>query len=233
MKEVVLAVGALCFAGGALAQDAGWSVTVGLRAWNVGWTTFSYIPDPNDPTRDLALTQVSAPTKVVFMPQLSVRHGKFLGSVSMLPTTNNFAFDDTPRDRREIDANLGYSVLPGLTVTLGYKQVWQRKNGEVYRPSGPVLGLSANAPLDGAVSMYGSVGVGRLKTPSGDRIDFEADYRLTELGLAYTFATGSMPLRWTATAGYRMQVLTSKEAFGTQDGQDTTKGLTLGLLATF
>ena len=39
--------------------------------------------------------------------------------------------------------------------------------------------------------------------------------------------------RWTLTGGYRMQVMRSKEAFGSQDGRDTTQGMTLGLLVTF
>jgi hypothetical protein len=42
-----------------------------------------------------------------------------------------------------------------------------------------------------------------------------------------------LPRRWTLTGGYRIQILTSKDAFGTQDGRDTTQGFTLGAMATF
>lgn len=233
VKSIVFAILTGGLAAGAQAQDAEWSVSVGLRAWSVGWTTFSYFTDPADPDTNLALTQASASNKVVLMPQLSVRHGKFTGSMTLMPTSKGFAFDDEPRDRREFDVNLGYSVTPGLTLSLGWKGVWQRKATSVYRPSGPVVGLSASAPLEGALSMYGNLGVGRLKTPSGDSVAFDAAYRLTEVGLAYAFSSGSMPQRWTATAGYRMQVLTSKQAFPGRDGQDTTQGFTFGLLATF
>jgi hypothetical protein len=162
-----------------------------------------------------------------------VRYGDFLGSVSALPSTG-FSFASGSRGtREELDANIGYFVMPGLAFTLGYKKVEQRDGANRYRPAGPVIGVSGNAPLGGAWSLYGSLGVGRLKTPGGDAIDFEADYRLTELGLAYTLDGDRLPRRWTFTGGYRIQVMSSKDAFGTQDGRDTTQGFTIGAMATF
>lgn len=238
MNRNWLVVVTLFGAGPALAQDSGLSVSVGARAWYAEWTTFSFFTTPDGKT-NLALTQVAANNKLVVLPVVSVRYGNFSGSLSaFLPTDFSFV-GGGGNTRKELDVNLGYDVLPGVALTLGYKKVSQSDiEGNRYRPAGPVVGISANAPLAGAWSMYGSLGVGKLKTPSGDAIDFKADYRLTELGLAYTLSGNQQPQRWTFTAGYRIQVLSSQEAFTTpngesQDARDTTQGLTIGVIATF
>jgi hypothetical protein len=233
----------VCSAGTATAQDSGVSVSVGARAWYTEWTTFSYftLPDANGKPENRALTQVSADNKLVLVPVASVRYGDFVGSISVFPSTRFSFADGGSGTRNEFDVNAGYAVLPGLTLTLGYKKVSQRDGSTRYEPAGLVAGLNANAPLDGAVSMYGSFGLARLKTPGsgGDEVvKFKADYRLTEIGLAYALSGDGLPRRWTFTAGYRIQVMSSKEAFFTQDGKpqdgrDTTQGLTFGAIATF
>ena len=233
MKKISFLFWALCSAGAALAQDPGLSVSIGARAWYTEWTTFSYLVQGGD---NVALTQVSASNKLLLVPLLSVRYGNFVGSASFVPSTQFSFADGGSGKRKEFDANIGYSVLPGLTFTLGYKSVSQRDGSTRYEPSGVVAGLNANAPLGGLFSVYGNLGLGRLKTPtSGGKevVKFKADYRLTELGLAYTLNAGGWPQRWTFTGGYRIQVMGSKEAFGTQDGRDTTQGFTLGVIATF
>jgi len=223
-------VACLLVAAQARADDAAWSVTAGVRLWYAQWTTFSYFPGiEGQPAQ--AMTEVSAPDKLVTMPVVGVRYGDFFGSVSAF-TSTRFDFDNGSNGRRsEFDANVGYSVLPGLGLTLGYKSVSQTDGTQRYRPRGPVLGASANAPLGSGLSMYGSLGVGWLKTPAGDAINFRTGYRLAEVGLAYAFNT-ERP-RWTVTGGYRIQVMTSKDAFEGQDGRDTTQGFTLGVNATF
>jgi hypothetical protein len=235
-------LGALLWSGAsaALAQEPGLSVTVGARGWYTDWTTFSYFVEPDPVTGDdvtKALTQVSAPKKLVLMPSLSARYGNFTGSISGFPSTR-FTFDGGGTGtRKEWDVNVGYLVLPSLAVTLGYKKVSQRDGDVRYEPKGPVLGVSASGSVSGPLSMYGNLGVGRLKTPSQNGnlniVDFTATYRLTEFGLAYSFGSGGMPRLWSLTAGYRTQVLRSIDAFGSQDGKDTTQGFTFGALATF
>ena len=220
-------------AGAALAQDSGLSISAGARAWFAEWTTFSYFTELGV---NKALTQVSANNKLVLVPTLAVRYGNFTGSLSAMPSTTFTFADGGSGKREEWDLNVGYVVLPGLTASLGYKKVSQRDGSVRYEPAGPVAGVSANASLAGAVSMYGALGLGKLKTPTTggpEVVKFKSDYRLTEVGLAYGINTDGLPRRWTLTAGYRIQVLSSKEAFGTQDGRDTTQGFTLGALATF
>jgi hypothetical protein len=134
--------------------------------------------------------------------------------------------------------------MPGLSVTLGYKRISLRSTTSNFRyePAGPVIGVSGNAALAGAFSLYGAFGIGRLKTPMDDRpgvVNFKAAYRLTEVGIAYAVpATDGIVKRWTLTAGHRIQVMRSKDAFEldtgkSQDGIDTTQGFALGVLATF
>lgn len=233
MNRKLLVVCALCSSGAALAQEPGLSVSVGVRAWNAEWSTFGYYPGNPPPAPNLALTQAPARDKLVLMPVLSARYGNFVGSFSVLPSTRFSFVDGGGNTRQEFDFNLGYTVTPGLAVTLGYKKVSQRDGDDRYRPAGPVLGINGSASLGGALSMYGAVGIGRLKTPGGDDIAFDADYRLSEVGLAWTLSAGGWPQRWTFTVGYRIQVMDSKEAFGVLDGRDTTQGLSLGLVATF
>lgn len=232
-RLVALALG---LAGAAQAQDSTFGVSLGLKAWNTEWTTFGN--DTND-AGDPVITQVPARDKVVVLPLLSLRYGDFMASFSgYLPTEHRF-LDGSSNVRKEFDAHAGYFVLPGLAVTLGYKQLAQTGDF-VYRPRGPVLGLSATAPLAGGFTLYGAFGVGWLKTPAPrDKrdVEFDADYRLTELGLAYNLPVDRFAKALTFTLGYRTQVLSSKDALqtdgGRQDARDLTQGLTVGLVASF
>lgn len=229
---------ALCSAVPALAQDSGLVVSAGVRAWYTHWTTFSFY-DGGGPV-NLALTQTSGPATWVFLPTASVRWGNWFGSASLFPSTSFDFTDGSSTKRSELDVNVGYAVMQGLNLTLGYKKVSQRGDYR-YEPKGPVVGVSANAPMSGAFSLYGSLGLGRLKTPPKNGnptiVDFKADYRLTEVGLAYALPGSAFVQRWTVTAGHRIQVMRSKDAFpganGSQDGIDTAQGFTLGVLATF
>lgn len=226
-----VALGACCSM--AQAQDDAPAFSVGVRAWYTEWTTFSYFA-PGGVNQ--ALTQVSAEKKLALVPVASARWGPWSASVSAFPSTDFSFHDGGGGTRREADVNVGYAVLPSLSVSLGYKWVSQRDGDTRYEPKGPVLGLNGNASLDGPWSLYGSLGLGRLRTPGTggpEVVKFKSDYRLTEVGVAYSLSPGTMPRRWTFTAGYRIQVMSSDEAFGTQDGRDTTEGLTFGALATF
>ena len=242
MKKHGLMSLALCLAGAAQAQaqaqsqsqsqDLPLSVTVGAKAWSTQWTTFSYAPTGGG---SRVLTQVVAKDKVVLLPVLSVRYKDFVGSISGYQSTRHQFSDGSSNSRAEFDANAGYLVLPGMAVTLGYKKVSQ-KGDYIYKPAGPVVGLSGAAPLGGALSLYGAFGLGRMKTAGSTDpriVQFKADYRLSELGLAYNMAVGNMPKALAFTAGYRMQVLSSKDALGSQDGRDLTQGFTFGLVTTF
>ncbi|MFO1273431.1 MAG: hypothetical protein U1F50_17420 [Rubrivivax sp.] len=223
-----------CALGAALpaqAQESDFAVSAGLRLWNAHWSTFGYDTNADGNT---VLTQNETKDRTVWLPSLSLRWGDFVGAVSGF-STSGFQFVDggSAGKRREFDLNFGYRVLPALTLTVGYKKVEQIVLGNVYRPAGPIVGFSGSAPLGGPWSIYSALGIGRLKSPGGDVISFKADYRLAELGMAYNLPVQGFLRQWTFTAGYRMQSMSSKEALGSQSGNDDTNGLTLGVVATF
>ena len=231
-SSVALVTALSCTA--AIAEDPELTVSFGARAWLAEWTTFSYLTDADG--NNIALTQVSASDKLVLVPLASLQYGNFVASMSVFPSTEFHFVDGGNGTREEFDINVGYAVLQGLNVTLGYKKVSQRDGDVRYEPAGLVLGLYGSAPLSSGFSLYGSVGFGKLKTPQsgGDNVvKFDADYRLTEIGLSYALAGIQVWPRWTFTAGYRIQVMSSKEALGTQDGRDTTQGLAVAAIASF
>jgi hypothetical protein len=121
MARSVVAAAAALSAGAAFAQNEELSVTVGVRAWYMEWSTFSYLTDADN--NNIGLTQVSADDKFVFVPLLSARYGNFLASVSVMPSTDFSFVDGGSGSRSEFDLILGYTVLPGLNLTLGYKKV--------------------------------------------------------------------------------------------------------------
>jgi len=162
-----------------------------------------------------------------------MRWRDFTGSLSLYPSTDHDFVNGGRGTRKEFDLNLGYFVTPGVAFTLGYKKIEQGDGPDVYALSGPVLGVSGTAPLGRDFALYGSFGMGWMKSTGSSTVKFDADYRLSELGLAYTIPAGSIVKAVTLTAGYRTQVLTSKEALGNQDGRDLTQGFTIGAIASF
>jgi hypothetical protein len=227
-----LIAAALSFGGSGIAhaQSApAFSATVGLKAWNTQWTTFGYEVVGGDSV----VTQVPAEDKLVWLPQVSLRYRDFLATISAYPSTTHDFVGGGSNTRKELDLNLGYYVLPTVAVTLGYKKLSQASGPDLYELTGPVLGVAATAPLGHDFSLYGSLGFGRMKDTSASTVHFKADYRLSELGLAYTLATPGVAKAVSFTAGWRTQVLSSKEALGNQDGRDLTQGLTFGALVSF
>ncbi len=230
MKKMLVLALALGAAGLAQAQSPAPSVSVGLRAWHTQWDTFSYTTDLNG---DPVVIQAPAKDKLVMLPVLSVRWRDFTGSLSLYPSTDYEFVNGDRGSRKEFDVNLGYFITPGVALTIGHKKIEQRGGSDVYELTGPVLGISGTAPLGHDFSLYGSFGMGKMKSTGSSTVKFDAEYRLSELGAAYTVPTGTFVKAVTFTLGYRTQVLTSKEATANQDGRDLTQGFTFGVLGSF
>lgn len=219
----------------AQAQESPFSVTLGVRAWYTQWDTFSYRPD-GVPVDQQVIVQSPAKSRFVLIPVLSMRYGDFVSTLSVFPsTTYDFVLEDeVDGKRKEFDINVGYYIAPGVALTLGYKQ-FEQSNAETgfrYRLTGPVIGANATAPLGNNFALYASFALGRLKPTSSD-VDLDADYKLGEVGVVYSLATPGVTKAVSFTAGYRTQVLNSKEAKAGQDARDLTDGVTLGVLVTF
>lgn len=236
IKQTIVAALALGTAGLAQAQLADLNVSVGARVWRTQWTTFSYDTVPG---RGDVITQEPAGDKTVLIPVLSLRWHDWVGTLSAFGSTDYSFIDGNGAGgtRKELDLNVGYYVAPGLALTLGHKKTTQKENPGTrsYEVAGLVAGLAGTAPLTPTLGLYGSFGFGKLKPTGASTEKYDADYRLTELGLAWNVGLDRGPKALNLTVGYRTQVLSSKDALPRtgQEARDLTQGLTVGVVATF
>jgi hypothetical protein len=126
-----------------------------------------------------------------------------------------------------------------VAVGIGYKSVAQLDGATRYEPKGLIASASAAVPLSGPWSLYGSLGLGRLKTPQyGDDniVKFRpGPYRISEVGVGYGLPVERFVQSLTLMAGYRTQVLVSNGVNndGSKRFNDLTQGLTLGVTSSF
>src|SRR5260370_39905210 len=138
----------------------GFSVPVGTRGWVNEWSSWS------TPTTggQAAVVPIDSSTKVSLIPVVSLRFRDFYASFSTLLNTSytlsGQAQNSIDASRKEFDANVGYYVLPGLGVSLGFKSLSQTFGGANYRWSGPTIGASVTAPIREGIAAYGALGVG-------------------------------------------------------------------------
>ncbi|MBL0728809.1 hypothetical protein [Piscinibacter sp. HJYY11] len=233
-------------AGAAQAQDSNFGVTFGTKVWFAEWST--WVGDVNT-VQDDVINQLSSEAKPIIIPQVSFRYRDFIGSLSFaVPKTYEFK-EPSGRwefERREIDANFGYSITPGLTASVGFKkfdQINAPTGTKAYQVSGPTLGVSAASPLAGGFSVYGALGIGVLKIKSDTNADFKADYSLSEVGLGYTVPFSRFIRSMNFSVGYRSQVIKARDVVLTDrtgtfppvktDARDVTQGFTLGAVFAF
>jgi len=191
----------------AAAQDFNWSdmhATVGARLWRVEWTSwFGAVGSPP--------IYLTADLETAVIPVASIRWKDFLLSGSyMLAKDFQFPISNYPlTERKEYDVNLGYFVLPGLALSLGYKNVKYDTNDGTYRwdMKGATVGASGSAPMSPFLSLYGTFAYGRPKLKDNAVFnDVRAKYLLTELGLAWPLGHWSPSMNgMVITTGYRYQ----------------------------
>jgi hypothetical protein len=236
------------------AEDAGegFSVTVGTKVWVNEWSSWytSTIGGQG------VVVPIDSSTKVSLIPVVNLRFRDFYASFSTLLhtsyTLSGQALNSIDASRKEFDANLGYYVLPGLGVSLGYKSLSQTFGGANYRWTGPTIGATLTAPIQGGFAGYSALGIGyfRMNLPSADlnapvNGGLNAYYGVGELGLAYATA-GISTIAVTSTAftlGYRFQSVSTKDykvrpatatsAIESTDVRDVTQGPALGVLLRF
>ena len=255
---IALAVLALGASGAAVAaEDSPLNVSVSLRAWNNKWNSWDVLPSGGGVQS--GVENYTSGNEFAWIPALSLRYGNFALAGSYM-TSTNYGFSGNSgtfsADRKESDVTLGYYVLPSLAINLGYKTVDQQfKPGGDFKYKGPFVGVSGAAPIGNGFSVYGNVAIGRMDADFPGFLarptllsnsSNTADYRLSEIGLAYSFlGVSNMVKALTITAGYRAQVLdtgltlpqggataTSLVSRSTR-GRDNTEGFTIGISATF
>jgi hypothetical protein len=265
--------GALLLAGlapGASFAQMTWedtSVTIGLKTWVTNWNTWFVQSTTNGLGNNASFAVINdvfnrkAESEVSFIPQLTVRNGPWLVSGSalakkeftfFLSNPNGTQLNEASFERKEYDVNLGYSLAPGIAVTLGWKDLRYEGGTYKYNAKGPTIGVSGSAALAMGFSMYGNIGYGRPKINEEAGTEKKrGSYLLTEVGVAYPLGQMSEGLKTTVvTAGYRYQRLSSGNVTTTtravNNGQlgavlgeravelvDITEGFTLGVSFTF
>ena len=249
---------------------------VGQRVWLASWDQ-SYldalvvIPNPLNPVPIIQQTNSRAASNTTVLPQTSfgVRFQNWTLSTTVMPNTNftsgGLAVNDTIR-RNELDLSVGYAFSPYIVGSVVYKtgridQVATANAtrltglGGNYKVEGLLLGISATAPLQGPLALYGNFGYGPARqtifASGSSDLRFKGGYQISEVGLAYRltddraflgFASLSMQL------GYRSQTVTLNDLnFGTfstgpvptligtqyKDVRSTTQGMVFGIVAAF
>jgi len=239
------------------------SFTVGVKAWATTWSTWALDQKPYNSASYQTVASLESDTAIAVIPLVSVRSGKWFVSGSYMTKTKYELTAAEPAGplqhaigvRSEVDANIGYSIVPGLAITAGYKELKQQF-GSTFKWSGPTVGLALSAPLGSSgLGVYGTIGYGflTLDLPSGTtdasgHSSRPANYELSEVGIVYAFNPSWWPRsRITATLGYRAQTVTTRDyglssspldnpaalsEYTQTDVRDHTQGFTLTLLAT-
>ena len=242
--------------GGAYAQKSDVKVSIGLKAWNNTW-------ESGTPLHDGGMGSFTAGEQLSLVPSIGIRWKDFLVSASYFNKTS-YSFTDyrdkvtfdngtfseiisTKADRDEYDINIGYFVLPGVAVSLGYKEVKQKYHiiftgdagpfdvgTQTTTLSTPTLGIQASSKIgDTPFFMYGS---GAMSIGDSLKAEFENGssvtgwYSAAELGLGYAFPSGIV-----FTLGVKSQFMDVKmDTSGlTQRARDITSGLIAGIAYTF
>lgn len=169
----------------------------------------------------------------------SVRYKNFFISGShFLDTDYKISLQQSGRggiNRKETDINLGYYVLPSLSLSIGYKEL--KFGGELggFKYSGPVVGISGFGSMGSGFGIYGGLAYGALTISAQGEIPDDAKkytYLNYEGGLAYTFdfreRRGFLDAI-TLTLGYRYQNFESKNAVSSQLVVDSGGGVLIPL----
>jgi outer membrane protein with beta-barrel domain len=214
------------------ASDDGVHFFAGVRVWANRWEVPYFETTPvlvgGAPALRTENKTRTSGTEIVPMPTIGLTAGKWFGAATMFPRTGYDTKGALTGDvkRKEFDVNVGYAVLPRLSISLGYKEGSQDRLSSQITPSGikvrgVLLGVSGSAPLNDRLSLYGNFayGVTRNKTDVPDaagKTRYNGDYQIAELGLSYSF--GSFGQRMlqniSISAGYRFQLLTTKGITG-------------------
>ena len=137
-------------------------------------------------------------------------------------------------NRNESDLNIGYYVLPSLSLSIGYKETKYGSDLGAAKYSGPIVGISGFGVLGSGFGLYGSFAYGAVKldasgAPEGGKRFSYVNY---EGGLAYSFdfrERGGFLNALTLTLGYRYQNIESKNAWPSQLVVDSGGGVLVPL----
>jgi hypothetical protein len=238
----------------------------GAKVWSTEWNTWVTSPKGTGvavgATRFQTVQAVSSENKPSVIPYANLHAGDFSLSVSSMVRTRYILHDtatpngfDASATRQESDVNVGYYMLPSLSMYVARKQLTQTYGPDAYRWQGVLLGVNGSAHMARGWAIYGNTAIGRMRASFPDsqadvngQNSFNADYRLGEVGVAYAtpwsgkYSTKSVLLMM----GYRAQYVSTQnyglartdtsnnQSYNTSANlSDTTQGFVLALTATF
>lgn len=249
---------------------------VGQRVWLATWDqpyvdALVVIPNPLNPVPIIQQTNSRTVSDTTVLPQTSfgVRFKNWTLAATAMPGTNftsgGLAINDTIR-RNEVDLSVGYAFSPYIVGSVVYKtgridQIATANAtrltglGGSYKIDGLIIGISATAPLQGPLALYGNFGYGPARqtifvTGSSD-LRFKGGYQISEVGFAYRLTDDRAFLGFTSLSmqlGYRSQTVTLNDLpFGTfstgpvptlistqyKNAGSTTQGIVFGIVAAF
>jgi hypothetical protein len=124
--------------------------------------------------------------------------------------------------RNESDVNIGYYVLPSLSLSVGYKEIKVDGGLGDAKYAGPVVGISGYGSIGSGFGLYGSFAYGAFTITSSASVPSEGkdhSYLNSEVGLSYSFdfrESAHFLNSITLTLGYRYQDLESKNGVPVQ-----------------
>lgn len=240
---------------------------IGQKFWAATWDMPLIDAEVVFPGPSLKTNNHPSMSKMEIIPvtTLGIQYKNVSLSTNLFSKTNFTSIDDQSStiNRSEWDVSLSYSVLPNLITSIAYKSGTVDRlvtnNAQAlfgtslgYKVDGWLIGLSGSAPLQGPLSLYGSMayGIARSKI-DGDTL-FDGNYKIGEIGLSYRLIEASSNVRFfkslTAQLGYRAQIITlqgityntysippgpSPISTRKLDTKSTTDGLVFGIVAAF
>lgn len=243
----------LVFANGTKGSGKDLLLVVGVKAWYNEWTssTTTFVSQAGANVQSF-----TSDPEFALIPTVSLKYKKFLISGGYMlgtdydwpGTTDTINIGGTPftaedkskAEREELDINVGYSVHPNITLTLGYKQVKQDYTTETggvglisqtfkseTKYTGGTIGIMGSAPIAERWGIYANLAYGSMVAEyEGADSEDDATYISSEFGFAYVPVSG-----FVVSFGYKYQVIDTEigaAGFGDQKAIDVTKGVILG-----
>ncbi|HUI45071.1 MAG TPA: outer membrane beta-barrel protein [Nitrospirota bacterium] len=154
MKRVLIVIMAalllIACSGQARAED-GTGVSVGIKMWLNQWTQ----ERPGFPS-------ITSDTTLLLGPALEAKYqDQFFVEASYLVTPSDYTFSDVNPsfnvDREDIDAAVGYLVVPQFGILAGYRNTTLKESDTGTKDTlyGPVIGIVGNAFVTPQLSFFG------------------------------------------------------------------------------
>jgi predicted porin len=204
------------------AED-GASIKAGIKMWLNDWSQTA--PGLGTNTSDSVM---------LFGPAilLKFRNGVF-ADASYLFSTSDYRFSNPAvvgkSGRQDVDAAIGYRVIPEFGVLAGYKDstLKNRDTGSTSTLSGPLIGVRVNSPVDEPLSFYGGLNYLFTRFKGNDLAGaFEEDSPgwAFEFGVKFAFTR-----EFSGLFGYKYETNTGTDS----RVEDTFSGLTFGAMVAF